>query len=65
MNVQTLNIDARRRGNSIKEEEKNARVIAFEIDERMHEYLDKLESDNIKVIYEDILKVNCLFQTLI
>ena len=38
--------------------EKNARVIAFEIDERMHEFLDKLESDNIKVIYEDILKVN-------
>lgn len=36
----------------------NARVIAFEIDERMHEYLDRLEDDNVKVIYEDILKVN-------
>lgn len=35
-----------------------ARVIAFEIDERMHEFLDKLEDDNIKVIYKDILKVN-------
>lgn len=38
--------------------ENKARVIAFEIDERMHEYLDKIECDNVKVIYEDILKVN-------
>ena len=38
--------------------ENNARVIAFEIDERMHEFLDKLEPDKVKVIYEDILKAN-------
>ena len=35
-----------------------ARVLAFEIDERMHDCLDKIEDDNVKVIYEDILKVN-------
>lgn len=40
--------------------ENNARVIAFEIDERMHEYLDKIEGDNVTIIYEDILKVNLL-----
>ncbi|MBR5662084.1 MAG: ribosomal RNA small subunit methyltransferase A [Bacilli bacterium] len=38
--------------------ENNARVLAFEIDERMHEYLDKLEDDKINVVYEDILKIN-------
>ena len=38
--------------------DRNARVIAFEIDERMHEFLDKLEDDNINVIYNDILQVN-------
>ena len=38
--------------------ENGARIIAFEIDERMHEFLDKLENDNVKVIYQDILKVN-------
>jgi len=38
--------------------EKNAQVIAFEIDERMHEVLDKLEDDRTRIIYEDILKVN-------
>ena len=35
-----------------------ARVVAFEIDERMHSYLDKLEDNNIQIIYEDILKAN-------
>ncbi|MCR5787943.1 MAG: 16S rRNA (adenine(1518)-N(6)/adenine(1519)-N(6))-dimethyltransferase RsmA [Bacilli bacterium] len=38
--------------------EKNAQVIAFEIDERMHEVLDKLEDDRTRIIYEDILKVD-------
>lgn len=38
--------------------ELGARVLAFEIDERMHACLDKLEDDNINIIYEDILKVN-------
>lgn len=38
--------------------DRNARVIAFEIDERMHDFLDKLEDDNIHVIYNDILQVN-------
>ena len=41
-----------------KFKEKDARVIAFEIDERMHEFLDKLEDDKVKIIYEDILKVD-------
>lgn len=36
----------------------NARVLAFEIDERMHAYLDKIEGENIHVIYEDILKAD-------
>ena len=36
----------------------NARVIAFEIDERMHDFLDSLEDDNIKIIYQDILNVD-------
>ena len=35
-----------------------ARVIAFEIDERMHDFLDRLEDERVKVIYDDILKVN-------
>lgn len=38
--------------------EKKARILAFEIDQRMHEFLDKLEDENVKVIYEDILKVD-------
>ena len=38
----------------------NARVLAFEIDERMHEYLDALEDENIRVIYKDILSVNLI-----
>lgn len=38
--------------------EKKANLIAFEIDERMHEFLDKLECDNVHIIYDDILKVN-------
>ena len=36
----------------------NVQVIAFEIDERMHENLDALENETTKVIYKDILKVN-------
>lgn len=35
-----------------------ARVVAFEIDQRMHDYLDKLQGDNVQIIYEDILKVD-------
>lgn len=37
---------------------RNAKVLAFEIDERMHECLDKLENERITIIYEDILKIN-------
>ena len=35
-----------------------APVIAFEIDTRLKEELDKIDSDNLTVIYEDFLKVN-------
>ena len=38
--------------------EKGASILAFEIDERMHEFLDKLEDDCVRVIYNDILQVN-------
>lgn len=38
--------------------DKGARILAFEIDERMHEFLDRLEDSNVHVIYEDILRVN-------
>lgn len=41
-----------------KLKEKNAQLIAFEIDERMHEVLDKLEDDKTKIIYNDILKTD-------
>ena len=37
-----------------------ASVIAFEIDERMHECLDVLEDDKTKIVYEDILKVDLI-----
>lgn len=37
---------------------KNAGIIAFEIDERMHEILDNLEDDKTKIIYKDILDVD-------
>ena len=37
---------------------KNATLIAFEIDERMKEVLSPLEDDKTKIIYEDVLKVN-------
>lgn len=38
--------------------EKNAKILAFEIDERMHEVLDDIEDQNTKVIYKDILSVS-------
>lgn len=41
-----------------KLKETNAFIIAYEIDERMHEFLDKLEDVKTKVIYGDILKQN-------
>jgi len=37
---------------------KNAQIIAFEIDERMHEALDKLEDKTTKIVYKDILSVD-------
>jgi 16S rRNA (adenine1518-N6/adenine1519-N6)-dimethyltransferase len=33
-------------------------VVCFEIDKRMQEYLDKIEYDNLNVIYEDFLSVD-------
>lgn len=38
--------------------EKGVQLLAFEIDERMHEFLDLLEDRNTKVIYGDILNVD-------
>ena len=38
--------------------EKDVQLIAFEIDERMHECLDSLEDNKTKIIYDDILKVD-------
>lgn len=38
--------------------EKNAQIIAFEIDERMHEVLDKIEDNKTIIVYKDILNVN-------
>lgn len=35
-----------------------AKVLAFEIDERMHECLDSLEGDNLKVVYGDFLSID-------
>lgn len=37
---------------------KNSRLIAFEIDERMHDFLDKLEDEKTTIIYNDILTVD-------
>ena len=37
---------------------KLANLIAFEIDERMHDFLDELEDNKTKVIYKDILAVD-------
>lgn len=37
---------------------KNSRIIAFEIDERMHSFLDKLEDEQTTIIYNDILTVD-------
>lgn len=37
---------------------KGCKVIAFEIDERMHEILDEIEDENTKVIYKDFLTVD-------
>ena len=34
------------------------KVIAFEIDEDMHNYLDELEDDKLNIIYKDILDVD-------
>ena len=36
----------------------NVPVVAFEIDTRLKEELDKIKVDNLEVIYEDFLKVN-------
>lgn len=33
----------------------NEQVISFEIDKRMKEYLDKIEGENLRIIYEDFL----------
>lgn len=38
--------------------EKDVPVIAFEIDTRLKSELDKIKSDNLKVIYRDFLNVN-------
>lgn len=38
--------------------QKGVPVIAFEIDTRLRSELDKIDSDNFHVIYEDFLKVN-------
>ena len=37
---------------------KNCDVICFEIDERLKEYLNKIESNNLEIIFSDFLKVN-------
>lgn len=37
---------------------KNSNLLAFEVDLRMHEFLDGLENDKFHVIYEDILKAD-------
>ncbi len=37
---------------------KNCDVISFEIDKRLEETLIQIKSDNLKIIYEDFLKVN-------
>ena len=37
---------------------KNSDVLCFEIDKRLEEYLSKINSNNLKIIYEDFLKIN-------
>lgn len=39
---------------------KKSFLIAFEIDERMHECLDNLEDDRTKIVYNDILNVDII-----
>ncbi len=39
---------------------KKSFLIAFEIDERMHECLDTLEDDRTKIVYNDILNVDII-----
>lgn len=41
-----------------KELIKKGKVLAFEIDERLKEYLLNIESDNLTIIFNDFLKVN-------
>lgn len=36
----------------------NTSVICFEIDKRMKEYLDKIECNNLNVVYEDFLSID-------
>lgn len=38
--------------------EKNSKIICYEIDNDMKPFLEKLEDDNLKVIYKDILESN-------
>lgn len=38
--------------------EMNCFVRCFEIDQELHQFLDKLENDKLKVIYEDFMKCN-------
>lgn len=40
--------------------EKGSYLVAFEIDERMHEYLDVLEDSRTRIIYQDVLKSDIL-----
>lgn len=37
---------------------KGCYLIAFEIDNRMHEYLDELEDDKTRIVYDDVLNIN-------
>lgn len=37
---------------------KDCDVVCFEIDERLKEYLYKIEADNLKIVFADFLKVN-------
>ena len=37
---------------------KGCSVISFEIDESLKQFLDKIDSDNLNVIYTDFLNVN-------
>ena len=42
---------------------KKTNVISFEIDNSLSKYLDSITSDNLKVVYEDFLKVNLEYYT--